>query len=109
MMRDALNSDRRIVTVNFNPWHFGSDEQLLRSFFTTLAKALGKSVSTKLEGLGKLLDQYGGAILSAASVTVGGLVKLDPGNAAKGVGKALSSVEIDTYRERIEQILRDSG
>lgn len=107
MMREALASDPHIVTISFNPWHFGSDEHLLRSFFKTLAKALGKSVSTKLEKIGGLLDRYG-AILSAASVTVEG-VKLDPGNAAKGVGMALSAVELDTLKERIEQILHSAG
>jgi predicted KAP-like P-loop ATPase len=108
MMRQALADDGHVVCVSFNPWHFGSDEQLLRSFFKTLAAALGKSVSTKLEGIGKHLERYG-SILSAATVTVGGVVQLDPGNAAKAVGEALSTVELDKHRIRIEQILRNAG
>jgi hypothetical protein len=109
MMEEALAEHQHVVRVRFNPWHFGTDEQLLRSFFATLAAALGKSASTKLESAAQALERYG-SVLSLASVTIaGGVVSLDPGNAAQGLGKALSTVELDTLRARIEGFLRDSG
>jgi len=63
---ESLRSYKHVVTVRFNPWYFGTQEQLLRGFFATLAEALGRSLSTRREEIGDLLSKYGG-ILSIAS------------------------------------------
>jgi predicted KAP-like P-loop ATPase len=44
-----------------------------------------------------------------ASVTVGGVVHIDPSAAATALGKALSTVELDELKQRLERILRESG
>ena len=108
LMIEALGVHDHVVVVPFNPWRFRSEEQLLRGFFATLAVALDKSLQTKGEQLGGFLKRYG-AVLSLASFSVASVVNLDPGSAAAKLGDALSTVELDELRSRIETILAASG
>lgn len=105
LMEEALAAYNNVVIVRFNPWHFQSEELLLRGFFATLAEALEKSLSTKAEELGKLLKRYG-SVLSFASIPVGVTV---PSGAVTGLGEALSTVELDELRRRVERVLESSG
>lgn len=107
MMEEALQEHRHVVVVRFNPWHFGSEQLLLRGFFSTLADALGRSLSTRKEVIGEALKKYG-SVLSIASVSVPG-VQIGVGDAAAGLGEALSSVELDDLRARVEGFLKESG
>jgi hypothetical protein len=108
MMEDAFGSTGEIVVVNFNPWLFQSESQLVASFFNSLADALGKKLSTKAEEIGKALNRYG-SLLSVASFSVGVVVSINPGDSAQKLGRALSTVELDQLKTRIEKILRESG
>ncbi len=107
MMEEALRGHSQVVVVRFNPWHFGSEQQLLKGFFSTLSDALGRSLSTRTETVGEVLKKYG-SVLSIASVSVPG-VQLGVGEAATGLGEALSSVELDDLRARVEGFLKDLG
>jgi len=107
LMQVALQQHPDSVIVSFNPWQFESQEQLLRSFFDTLAVNLGKSLPTQKEKIGKLLHRYGG-ILSILSVGIGGVVTVSPGDSAKSMGESLSTVELDELKERVERILVES-
>jgi hypothetical protein len=107
LMQEALKKHPNSVIVTFNPWQFESQEQLLRSFFDTLAVSLGKSLPTQKEKVGKLLHRYGG-ILSLLSVGIGGVVTVSPGDSARSAGEALSTVELDELKERVEKILDES-
>ena len=40
MMGEALKEYPRVILVRFNPWHFQSQDALLRGFFATLAEAM---------------------------------------------------------------------
>lgn len=108
LMEIALQNYAHVVVVRFNPWHFHSEEYLLKGFFATLAQVLGKTLPTMKEKIGKIFKDYG-SLLSLASISIGGVVQVSPGEAAMGLGKALSTVELDELRSRIEDILADSG
>lgn len=108
MMQETLSQYKKITTVRFNPWHFQREEVLLRGFFATLAEAMGKSLPSKKEKVGELLEKYG-SLLSLGTLTLGGLVEINPGDAAKNVGAALSNVGLDELRKRIEAFLDESG
>jgi len=108
LMEEALARHSNVIRVRFNPWNFDAEEQLLRGFFATLSDALGKSLSTKGEDLGRLLKQYG-SLLSVASVSIAGAVQLGLGDAAKGLGEALSNVTLDELRGRVEAVLCEQG
>lgn len=108
MMQEALGSYPNAIVVRFNPWHFQSEDLLLRGFFATLADAMGQSLPNVKEKAGDLLKKYGN-VLSLASLTVGGVVQLRPGDAVKGVGEAMSNVGLDELRKRIERMLDDAN
>jgi predicted KAP-like P-loop ATPase len=108
MMQEALRPYPNAIVVRFNPWHFQSEDLLLRGFFATLADAMGKSLPNMKERAGDLLKKYG-SVLSLASITVAGVVQVAPGNAAKGVGEAMSNVGLDELRRRIEGMLDESN
>ncbi len=100
MIEEHLRQEARIVVIRFNPWHFTSEEQLIRGFFGTLAGALDTSLSTTGEKLGEALKKYG-SLLSIASSSAG--------QAAKGLGEALSATTLDGLKARIELALSESG
>jgi hypothetical protein len=108
LMETAWANNPNVIPIRFNSWQFGSEEQLLRAFFDTLADALGKSLTNRKEDIGKILKKYG-AILSIASLDVAHSVKFDPGKGVVALGDVLSSVELETLRNRLETILVSSG
>lgn len=108
MMGETLKEHPRVILVRFNPWHFQSQDALLRGFFATLADAMDESLPNRREKVGDLLKQYGG-LLSLASVTLGGMVQLSPGEAAKSIGESLSTVSLEELRSRIDRMLDESN
>lgn len=109
LMAEALEKHEHVVLVRFNPWYFESEEQLIRGLFGTIAETLGKSLPNRREEVGRILHRYG-ALLSIASVGLaGGAVQLNPGSGVEGLGKALSTVEVDELKQRLEKLLRESG
>lgn len=110
MMQQALKEHGEIITISFNPWHFGSQVDLLKGFFASLASALGRSSTTKLQEAGKILQKYGG-LLSFASASVGAAgigVNVDPGKGIKNLGDALSTVDLEDMKHQIEKHLKES-
>ncbi|HHO0165691.1 TPA: P-loop NTPase fold protein [Klebsiella quasipneumoniae] len=108
MMQETLQSHANVVTIRFNPWHFQSEELLLRGFFTTLADGMGQSLPNMKEKAGELLKKYGN-LLSLASITVGGVIQITPGETAKGFGDAMSNVGLDELKARIEGMLDEAN
>lgn len=108
MMEEALKAYPDVISVKFNPWHFQSEDQLLRGFFATLAGALNQSLPNFKERAGDALQQYG-SLLSLGSLTVGGVLQINPGDAAKGLGESLSAVKLEELKHRIESILDKCG
>ena len=108
MMEEELQRHDHVVVLHFNPWHFQSEDQLIRGFFATLADGLDRKLNNAKEKIGKVLKDYG-SLLSIGSVVLGGAVTLRPGDAAKGVGEAMSNVGLDELRSRIETFLEESG
>lgn len=100
MMAESLDASSGAIVVRFNPWHFQSEESLLRGFFATLADGLGKSLPKLKEQAGEVLKKYG-ALLSLGAP---GLAQ-----AAKGLGDALSNVGLEELKRRVESLLSASG
>ena len=107
MMEEDLQRFSNTIAVRFNPWHFQSEDLLLRGFFATLADAMGRSLPSLKEKAGDLLKKYG-AVLSLASFSVAGAFEVKPGEAAKGIGEAMSTVGLDELRKRIEAMLDEA-
>jgi hypothetical protein len=109
MMIEVLAPREDVVCVAFNPWHFEDERRLIRAFFDTLADALGKKLTTRMEELGGFLQRYG-SLLSFASLTVaGGVAEISPGLAVAGLGGKLSAVELEELKRRVSALLVKSG
>jgi len=87
------------IAISFNPWHFSSVETLVRGLFDTLAEGLGKALPTDAERLGKALRRYGD-VLASLEPRLGLLA---------AIGRAVSTVTIETLRDRVCAILRESN
>lgn len=109
MMEEELQRHDNVVVLRFNPWHFQSEEQLIRGFFATLAEGLDQKLNTAKEKIGKILKDYGSLLSLGSFAVAGGAIQLRPGDAAKGLGEALSNVSLDKLRLRIDTILAASG
>jgi hypothetical protein len=96
MIEEHLKRRPDVVVTRFNPWHFTSEDQLLRGFFGTLASAIGARLTSKKEEIGEALKKYG----SLLSVVNGG-------DAATGLGEALSTTTLDELKTRVEGFLAD--
>lgn len=106
-IEQRLSASDAIVCVRFNPWLYQGESQLLLSFFETLASAVGRSLKTKKEEMGKWLGTLGAAL---GTVSVGvGIVNASPGGAIQSLGESLSSVDIQEKRGQLETLISESG
>lgn len=106
-IEQRLAESDTVICVRFNPWLYQGESQLLLSFFETLATAVGRSLTTRKEEMGKWLRTLGSAL---GTVSIGiGLVNVSPGSAVENLGKSLSSVDIHEKRQQLEGLLAESG
>jgi predicted KAP-like P-loop ATPase len=99
LMEEAFKGDETIVVMYFNPWLFESESQLIVSFFRSLSDALGKKLQKRARQIGRVLEQYG-ASLSAVSIPF-----VKPGEAAREIGKVLSTVRLEDLKKRFQRLL----
>jgi predicted KAP-like P-loop ATPase len=97
MIEEQLMAYDDIVVVRFNPWHFTSEEQLIRGFFDTLSTAAGASLTTRAEEFGEVMRDYG-ALSSALA-----------GDAVAELGRALSTTSLEELKVRVEGFLEEAG
>lgn len=96
---EALADAEGVVVVPFNPWRFGDEATLIRSFFGALAAAVGERLTTKREEFAAAAASYAGAL------SLGGFgVTLDPQKAAE----AFAEVDLEELRRRLSGALRDA-
>ena len=97
MMREALATRPNVICIPFNPWHFENHQQLIRAFFGTLSDGLGKTLTTKGERAGEVLQKYG-HLLALAGLS-----------GAAELGEKLSTVEVEQLKDRLSELLVESG
>jgi hypothetical protein len=98
-----LRGNESVICVCFNPWRFKDEATLLLNYFKTLADALGRSISSKKEKIGKWFQDYGN-LLAPLSLSFFG-VGFSPGQTTAETGKMLSSIDLEELRNRIEGLL----
>ena len=103
MIIQELKQHKHIVTVQFNPWRFPDETQLLRKFFSTLATKFDASLETRGEKLSGWANKYADVL---SPIPIGG-------NAASRLVKAFtderSKADLEELKTRIEQVLRGAG
>ncbi|MDE2911531.1 MAG: P-loop NTPase fold protein [Paracoccaceae bacterium] len=86
----------RVPVLDFNPWMFTGADQLVKRFFSELSAELKLR---DLTGLGKALEEYGGALSGRA----GGFIKL------AGVYFRRREGGVHVRRKRVTKCLRNQG
>lgn len=94
-IQKALSNDNNVICIKFNPWRFGTEDELLTGFFIDIATALDAELIQTGE---KLKD-----ILKRAAPTVGGILGSE--SAGKLVSSFLSGPNINELKNRIEHEL----
>jgi hypothetical protein len=95
----------KVAVLNFNPWRFSDENQLLVNFFSALAEVIDKKLHTKGEKAASLFTNYLAPLIPSVSA---GPVSMDMG---KGLGELSSKIQpdIDALHERIEKLISESG
>ncbi|MEZ4722778.1 MAG: P-loop NTPase fold protein [Flavobacteriales bacterium] len=68
MLKGVLENDQSLRTVYFNPWMYGSEEQLIISLFQTIVYHTGLK-NVDLKNLIELLERYYSLVSMASSAT----------------------------------------
>lgn len=94
-IENALSNNGDVITIKFNPWRFGAEEELLKSFFFDVANA----IDTQLVTNG---DKVKGAVKAIAPAITGLFGSSEVGQAISGF---IPTVELEKLKERIESAL----
>lgn len=100
-IRKKLENNQGIILINFNPWMFQNEEGLLKDFFQTVADKLQVPLHSGVEKAGKFVEQWGGATAPFSGLLPG----LDK---VADFGKAISSVQLEVLKERVDIILKST-
>ncbi|MBN8852388.1 MAG: hypothetical protein BGO55_01410 [Sphingobacteriales bacterium 50-39] len=96
--------DSNAIKIDFNPWYFQEDKQLIKSFFESIAGALGKKLTTKKEAIAKAFEDYGDSIGNIANLFipygVGALFGI-----GKKIGSKFKNDSLEHYKRRIEDFI----
>ncbi|MGI4739326.1 MAG: KAP family P-loop NTPase fold protein [Janthinobacterium lividum] len=104
-IKRSLADAPEVVVLNFNPWRFSDETQLLLNFFGELAKIIGQNLLNKKQRVIKGLSSYVAPLVPSLSL---GPVSADIGKSFEALLK-LAQPEIDKQREQIEQLIVESG
>lgn len=97
-VEQSLNTNDDVICIKFNPWRFGTEEQLLMGFFNQIAEAL----DSKLETTGDKLKDIGSKILKP----IASMANIDA--VGEIAASFISMPDINEFKNRIEQLLENS-
>lgn len=98
-IESSLDSNNDVICIKFNPWRFGTEDQLLMEFFNSIAEALDTKLETRED---KLKDTFRKVIKPIASVTTGTGVVSDV------IDTFISLPNINEFKKRVEQLLESN-
>jgi hypothetical protein len=93
-----LGNHTQVVVLRFNPWRFGSEDELLRGFFSQLAATLGRSLTTRREEIGEAIQKY--------AKPLAGIVGRS--ETAEGIAQLFGNADLEELRNRINRLLLEA-
>ena len=94
----SLEKNDNVICIKFNPWRFGTEEELLTGFFFTIADALDTELVTTGDKFKAFVKRTASDVTSLAGV--------------EGVGNIVSSfistIDINELRKRVENELQNA-
>lgn len=98
-IENELGNSENVISFKFNPWRYNDENALLLQFFKSLGYVLENKLKNSTEKIGELLKKYGDSL--SFNIPVIGNIS----GAAKALGSALDKVDIETLKDRIENVL----
>lgn len=103
----SLKHHPNVVPVRFDPWAYQSEEQIVASFFSTLAVAMEAHLQTNAEYYGGILRKIGSA-LSGISFGLGPF-NVSPGGMVTALGEALPEQTLEGMKKTLQASLQAEG
>ena len=103
--RSLTESSEEIVVLNFNPWRFSDETQLLVNFFGELAKTIGQNLLNRKQRAVKSLSTYIAPLVPSVSL---GPASMDVGKSFEALLK-MAQPEVDEQKKRVETLINESG
>jgi len=97
-IENALDSNEDVITIKFNPWRFGAEDELLKSLFLDVAKAIDAQLIT----MGDQVKDKAKTILPAITGLFG---SAEVGQAISGF---IPTIELEKLKARIESALENT-
>lgn len=107
-IQHELKQHQDVICISFNPWRYGDESQLLKQFFSELATALGKSLTSRPEEFGEWLKKHGWIAKLGLKLWGADVAEVLLGTDIAEVAEKLASTDPETYKERLEKILIDA-
>ncbi|MDA9069187.1 KAP family NTPase [Algibacter sp.] len=95
MIITNLESDENTIIINFNPWRYRNEDELILNYLVKISSELNIELNTKSEKVGKFIEQI-------SSIT--SLIGAD----ASKLGKLLANVDLEELKKRVETSLAES-
>ncbi|MBA3986124.1 MAG: hypothetical protein H0X63_06035 [Flavobacteriales bacterium] len=114
------------IQITFNPWRFTDEAALLTSFFNTLASEIKKRIPEEIQTKSKKknwvkkkwerITTFDDEPLKTSTENIGELIQkygkitaiFGAGEVAETIGKAISNVNLDKLKTRIEKLLEEN-
>ena len=97
-IEQSLDTNDDVICIKFNPWRFGTEDQLLMGFFNQIADALDTKLATREDRLKDVSNKILKPLSSAAGMPVVGDI----------VSSYISMPDINDFKSRTEALLKDS-
>lgn len=95
----AFEGHKVVIPLRYNPWRFGSEDELLVGFFESLARKLDSELETKKEKLLQTLQRHSAWFTFFPKF----------GSAVASVAEKCRGPGLDKLRERIENLLEQNN
>jgi predicted KAP-like P-loop ATPase len=92
-----LDNEDKVVCMKFNPWRFGTEDEMLIYFFHELSKTIERTIISKKEKLGGAIEKFAKPIAAIAGKSA----------VIDGVQLFFSQADVQDLRKRIEEILQE--
>lgn len=104
-IKDEVKKENKTIVIDFNPWLFTNEDQILMLFFNVLASGIDCSLKKNKEKIGDLLLDYASVFGPLGSLA--GLVGSE--EVLKTIGAKLSNTSIEEYKNRVNLFLEKTG
>ncbi len=109
MMQEKINSyGYNTIVINFNPWYFSSEEDIIRGFFAELYTKLGEIIPDIKKHISKIAGILAPFSISLKAPFIGGPQLRIDGKKLENTIKNFTNTSLEDEKKEVEKILYES-